>query len=52
MTTMLEKYVNSNEAHGLETFFDHEVFRKSYHEVRKNIGSLNLLIENKNYLDI
>lgn len=37
MASMLEKYVNSNDIHELETFFDHEVFRKSYHEVRKNL---------------
>lgn len=52
MATILEKYVNSNEAHGLETFFDHEVFRKSYHEVRKTLLDANLLASGKSYLDI
>ena len=37
MASMIDKYVSSNEAHGLETFFDHEVFRKSYHEVRRKM---------------
>ena len=37
MSNMIEKFVGSNEAHALETFFDHEVFRKSYHEVRKSL---------------
>ena len=35
MAAMVEKYVNSNDVHGLETFFDHEVFRKSYLELKK-----------------
>ena len=52
MLTMLNKYVSSNDAHELETFFDHEVFRKSYHEVRKNLQEMNLVFENKSYLDI
>ena len=30
MADMVEKYVNSQDVHGLETFFDHEVFKKSY----------------------
>lgn len=34
---MIDKYVTSNDSHALETFFDHEVFRKSYHEIRKSI---------------
>ena len=34
---MIERYVQSNETHGLETFIDHEVFRKSYHEVRRSL---------------
>ena len=37
MCSMIDKFVSSNEAHALETFFDHEVFRKSYHEVRKSL---------------
>ena len=37
MSSMIDKYVSSNEAHALETFFDHEVFRKSYHEVRRSL---------------
>ena len=37
MSSMIDRYVSSNEAHALETFFDHEVFRKSYHEVRKSM---------------
>jgi len=52
MATMLDKYVNSNEAHGLETFFDHEVFRKSYHEVRKSLLDNSLLSGGKSYTDI
>lgn len=32
---MVDKYVNNNDVHGLETFFDLEVFRKSYFEVKK-----------------
>lgn len=34
---IIERYVTSNEVHGLETFIDHEVFRKSYHEVRRSL---------------
>lgn len=34
---MIERYVQSNETHGLETFIDHEIFRKSYHEVRRSL---------------
>jgi hypothetical protein len=54
MATMLEKYVNSNEAHGLETFFDHEVFRKSYHEIRKTMIDANAIngIGTKSFMDI
>ena len=53
MATMLDKYVNNNEAHGLETFFDHEVFRKSYHEVRKTMLDTSLIeTSGKTYLDI
>lgn len=52
MATVLEKYVNNNEAHILETFFDHEVFRKSYHEVKKSLLENNLLNSGKSYMDI
>lgn len=52
MLNMLEKYVNSNDSHGLETFFDHEVFRKSYHEVRKTLIDSNMMAGNKSYTDI
>lgn len=55
MAIMLEKYVNSNETHGLETFFDHEVFRKSYHEIKKSLqeGSfLNMSSGSRSYMDI
>lgn len=34
---MIEHYVQSNETHGLETFIDHEIFRKSYHELRRSL---------------
>jgi len=37
MAQMIERYVTSNESHGLETFVDHEIFRKSYHEVRRSL---------------
>ena len=37
MASMIDKYVSSNDSHALETFFDHEVFRKSYHEIRRSI---------------
>ena len=36
MAAMIDKYVSSNDSHALETFFDHEVFRKSYHELRRS----------------
>ena len=49
---MLEKSVNSNEAHALETFFDHEVFRKSYHEVRKTLIQNNIISGDKSFADI
>ena len=53
MASMLDKYVNSNDSHGLETFFDHEVFRKSYHEVRKKLLDTSLLgNSNKSYMEI
>jgi hypothetical protein len=41
MAATIEKYVNNNEAHGLETFFDHEVFRASYQEIRKSFLDAN-----------
>ena len=50
MANMMEKYVNSNDSHGLETFFDHEVFRKSYHEVRKLLLD-KTLVNNKSYME-
>ena len=34
---MIEHYVQSNETHGLETFIDHEIFRKSYHELLRSL---------------
>ena len=37
MAGMIDKYVSSNDSHALETFFDHEVFRKSYHELRRKM---------------
>ena len=37
MASMIDKYVTSNDSHTLETFFDHEVFRKSYHEIRRSM---------------
>ena len=37
MASMIDKYVSSNDSHVLETFFDHEVFRKSYHEIRRSM---------------
>lgn len=37
MAVMLDKCVNSGESHALETFFDHEVFRRSYQEVKKTV---------------
>jgi len=37
MAQMIEHYVQSNETHGLETFIDHEIFRKSYHELRRSL---------------
>ena len=37
LANVIERYVQSNETHGLETFIDHEVFRKSYHEVRRSM---------------
>ena len=37
MASMLDKCVNSNEIHALETFFDHDVFRRSYQEVKKTV---------------
>lgn len=37
MAQMIDRYVVSNETHGLETFIDHEVFRRSYHEIRRSI---------------
>ena len=37
MAQVIDKYVSHNDTHLLETFFDHEVFRKSYHEVRRSL---------------
>ena len=37
MAQVIDKYVQHNDTHLLETFFDHEVFRKSYHEVRRSL---------------
>ena len=53
MASMLEKYVTNGEAHGLETFFDHEVFRKSYHEIRKTMLDTNAIqASGKTYTDL
>ena len=35
MASEVEKYVNSNDLHGLTQFFDMEVFKKSYNEIKK-----------------
>jgi hypothetical protein len=37
VANVIERYVTSNEAHGIETFVDHEIFRKSYHEIRRSL---------------
>ena len=42
MSQMVEKYVNNSDSHGLETFFDHEVFRAAYTEIKKSFLDLNL----------
>jgi hypothetical protein len=42
MSAMVEKFVNTNESHGLETFFDHEVFRAAYSEIKKTMLDFNL----------
>lgn len=50
---MVEKYVNNNESHGLETFFDHEVFRAAYTEIKKSFLDLSLTgPAKKSYKDI
>lgn len=41
MASMIDKYVSSNDSHALATFFDHEVFRKSYHEIRRTLIDTN-----------
>ena len=41
MAAMIDKYVSSNDSHALATFFDHEVFRKSYHEIRRTLIDTN-----------
>ena len=54
MALMLDKCVNSNESHALETFFDHDVFRRSYQEVKKSVTP-NLIqdtLGNQNYFEI
>ena len=48
---MVEKYVATNESHGLETFFDHEVFRAAYSEIKKSMLDLSLNAK-KSYRDI
>ena len=48
---MVEKYVSQNESHGLETFFDHEVFRAAYTEIKKNMLDLSLA-QKKSYREI
>eukprot|EP00347_Sterkiella_histriomuscorum_P012706 403367531 len=50
MATQVEKYVNSNDVHGLETFFDHEVFRKSYNEIKKQ--TLEMVNSKRSYREI
>lgn len=54
MATMLDKCVNSNESHALENFFDHDVFRRSYQEVKKSINPAALAesLGNNNYFDV
>ena len=41
MAAMIDKYVSSNNSHSLEAFFDHEVFRKSYHEIVRTLIDVN-----------
>ena len=53
MSQMVEKYVNNSESHGLETFFDHEVFRAAYTEIKKSFLDMNLTgPSKKSYKDI
>ncbi len=42
MSAMVEKYVNTNESNGLERFFDHEVFRAAYTEIKKTMLDINI----------
>lgn len=40
MAAMVENYVNQNDSHALELFFDHEVFKAAYNEVKKTMLEL------------
>ena len=42
MAAMVEKFVSCNEAHCLETFFDHEVFRQAYTDMKKQFLEFNM----------
>lgn len=42
MAQMVEKFVNTSEPHCLETFFDHEVFKAAYNEIKKSFLEFNI----------
>ena len=42
MVAMVEKYVNTNQSHSLETFFDHEVFKATYNEIKRQFIDFNI----------
>ena len=42
MAAMVENYVNCSDSNALEMFFDHEVFKAAYNEIKKTMLDLNL----------
>jgi len=49
MATLIDKYVSNNDVHGLELFFDMDVFKKSYYEVKKQFIDQNLDFCSRSY---
>ncbi|TNV82300.1 hypothetical protein FGO68_gene4878 [Halteria grandinella] len=53
MASTIEKYVNKDEPRGLETFFDHEVFKAAYQDIKKNMLDVSLnSLQRKSYREI
>ena len=52
MASLIDKYVCTTDPHGLEQFFDMEVFKKSYYEVKKYFIDTGIDSSGKSYKEI